>query len=111
MNEIDLLHQQIDALKKEKREYLESNDRFSAIFELSRLGNKIINRDLTILQVNQALVILLGFENKDEIVGTKIFDYAPIDRRADWKFLQEKLWANLTPSFSLETCLSERMVP
>jgi len=105
MNEIDLLHQQIDALKKEKREYLESNDRFSAIFELSRLGNKIINRDLTILQVNQALVILLGFENKDEIVGTKIFDYAPIDRRADWKFLQEKLWANLTPSFSLETCL------
>ena len=105
MNEIDLLHQQIDALKKEKREYLESNDRFSAIFELSRLGNKIINRDLTILQVNQALVTLLGFENKEEIIGTKIFDYAPKDRRADWKFLQEKLWANLTPSFTLETCL------
>jgi len=105
MNEIDVLHQQIDALKKEKIEYLESNDRFSAIFELSRLGNKIINRDLTILQVNQALVTLLGFENKEDIVGTKIFDYAPEDRRDDWKFLQEKLWANLTPSFSLETCL------
>jgi PAS domain-containing protein len=48
---------------------------------------------------------MLGYEDKNDIIGTRIFDYAPVDRREDWRFLQQKLWASLTPSFSLETCL------
>jgi PAS domain S-box-containing protein len=105
MTEVERLQQEIDFLKQEKVAYEETNHRFTAVFELSRLGNKIIDQDLTILQVNQSLVTMLGYENKEDIIGTRIFDYAPADRREDWRFLQQKLWANLTPSFSLETCL------
>jgi PAS domain S-box-containing protein len=105
MTEIERLQQEIDFLKQEKVAYEETQHRFTTVFELSRLGNKIIDQDLTILQVNQSLVTMLGYENKDDIIGTRIFNYAPADRREDWRFLQQKLWANLTPSFSLETCL------
>jgi PAS domain S-box-containing protein len=108
MTEVERLQQEIDILKNEKSVYHETQNRFSTIFELSRLGNKIIDQDLKILQVNQSLVTLLGYENKEELIGTKIFDYAPTDRREDWSFLQQKLWSNLTPSFSLETCLVRR---
>jgi PAS domain S-box-containing protein len=105
MTEIERLQQENDALKKDKIVYEEIQHRFETVFELSRLGNKIIDPDLTILQVNQSLVTMLGYESKEDIIGTRIFDYAPEDRREDWRFLQQKLWAQLTPSFSLETCL------
>lgn len=108
MTEIEQLQQEVANLKMENKIFKESHDRFSKVFELSRLGKKIINSDLEILQANQSLVTLLGFETKAQIIGTKIFDYAPEDRRADWRFLQEKLWAKLTPSFSIETCLMKR---
>lgn len=105
MTEIERLQQENDLLKKDKVAYEEIQHRFETVFELSRLGNKIIDPELNILQVNQSLVTMLGYERKEDIVGTRIFDYAPADRRDDWKFLQQKLWAHLTPSFSLETCL------
>ncbi len=108
MTEIEQLQQEVTNLKIENKVYKESHDRFSKVFELSRLGKKIINNDLEILQVNQSLVTLLGYDRKEEIIGTKIFDYAPEDRREDWRFLQEKLWAKLTPSFSIETCLIKK---
>jgi PAS domain S-box-containing protein len=108
MGEVERLQQEIEILKKDKEIYEEINNRFTTVFELSRLGNKIIDEDLMILQVNQALVNLLGYEHKEDIIGTKIFDYAPAERREDWSFLQQKLWANLTPSFSLETCLKRK---
>jgi len=85
--------------------YQENQNIFKTIFESSRLGNKIINRDLTIVGANMALVTLLGYSSKSELIGKRITDYTPEDRRADWKILQEKLWRNITPSFSLETCL------
>ena len=83
----------------------ESQTIFKTIFESSRLGNKIINRDLTIIDANMSLVTLLGYSFKEELIGRRIIDYTPEDRRADWIILQEKLWRNATPSFSLETCL------
>ncbi|MDN3550196.1 ATP-binding protein [Mucilaginibacter aquaedulcis] len=92
----------------EDRQYQESQVRFRTLFEASRLGNKIISCELKILQANPAMVELLGYENKEEIIGTAIFDYVPKDCHKDWRFLQEKLWQRSTPSFSLETCLQRR---
>jgi PAS domain S-box-containing protein len=83
-------------------------ERFETVFENSLLGNKIISSELNILQVNPALVALLGYETKDEIIGTKILDYAPAHCHKDWKVLQDKLWQKQTPSFSLETCLVKK---
>lgn len=59
------------------------------------------------MNANTALVKLLGFSEKSELIGHKIIDYAPPERRSDWITLQEKLWLHTTPSFSLETCLTK----
>jgi PAS domain S-box-containing protein len=88
--------------------YQESQTIFKTIFESSRLGNKIINSDLTIVEANPAMVSLLGYAAKEEIIGKRIIDYAPEGMQKDWKVLQEKLWQNATPSFSLETCLMRK---
>ena len=88
--------------------FRESQIRFRTIFEASRLGNKIISSDLSILQVNDAMVKLLGYNNKEEVIGTRILDYAPLDSHKDWIFLQKKLWQLATTSFSIETCLYRR---
>lgn len=88
--------------------FSESQTRFRTIFESSRLGNKIISSDLSILEVNDAMVKLLGYDDKEEIVGTGILDYAPQESHSDWRFLQEKLWQHATPSFSIETTLYRR---
>lgn len=105
MDRIKQLEEEIAELKRARAEAKLHTDRFRAIFEHSRLGNKIINKDLEIIQANKALVDLLGFDDKADIIGRRILEFAPADRHADWAFLQEKLWSNLTPSFSLETCL------
>jgi PAS domain S-box-containing protein len=93
---------------QKQADYEESQIRFRTIFETSKLGNKIITPDLKILQVNQAMVELLGYDNKEEIIGTRILDYAPLEYHAHWKFLQSKLWDNKMPSFNLETCLTKK---
>lgn len=102
------LQREIAALKKENLEYKESHTRFETVFENSKLGNKIISADLKILQVNPAMVTLLGYESKEEIIGKEILDYAPDYCHGDWKVLQHKLWKKDTPSFSLETCLMKK---
>jgi PAS domain S-box-containing protein len=66
-----------------KQLYEESQNRFETIFEASSLGNKIISSDLKIQQVNLALVKLLGFETKEEILGTRILDYTPVDNHKE----------------------------
>jgi PAS domain S-box-containing protein len=86
----------------------ENQVRFQTVFEYSRLGNKIISSDLKIIQVNPALIALLGYDNKKEIIGTRILDYAPPNCHKDWRLLQEKLWQKATPFFSLETCLQRK---
>ena len=124
MNEIDELNRKVAALESEiavlkseehkaeilskDQEYQESQVRFRTVFESSRLGNKIISPELKILQVNPAMVALLGYDSKEEIVGTVIFDYAPPHCHKDWRFLQKKLWEKAMPSFSLETCLKRK---
>lgn len=73
--ENDTLKQEIQQLRSDERSvrvthqedsgYQESQIRFRTVFENSRLGNKIIGRDLKILQVNPAMVALLGYDNKE----------------------------------------------
>lgn len=105
---IHSLQQELATLKKENQAFQESQLRFTTVFEESRLGNKIIGPDLKILQVNAAMVALLGYAHKEELIGTKIVDYATSEHHKDWAFLQEKLWKKLTPSFSLETRLTKK---
>lgn len=94
--------------KDKQQTYKETQDRFRTIFEDSRLGNKIISPGLQILQINMAMVKLLGCENKSEILGKKILDFSPPECHKDWQFLQNKLWKKASPSFSLETCLRKK---
>ena len=102
------LQNEIAELKKQNQEYKESHERFETVFENSKLGNKIISADLKILQVNQAMVTLLGYDHKEEIIGSNIFDYAPDYCHKDWEVLRKKLWQKEMPSFSLETCLMKK---
>jgi PAS domain S-box-containing protein len=95
----------IRSLHKEIADLKESQTRFKTVFENSRLGNKIISSDLKILEINLALVNLLGYAEKEDLIGKAILDYAPEQCHKDWKLLQGKLWQKSMPSFSLETCL------
>ncbi|MES2827928.1 MAG: ATP-binding protein [Bacteroidota bacterium] len=89
-------------------EHPASQARFKTIFELSPVGNKIIDSELNILQANMAMVKLLGYERKEEIVGTKILDFTPAEYQKDWKILQEQLWSHNSSCFSLESALVRR---
>jgi PAS domain S-box-containing protein len=80
-------------------------ERFRTIFDYSRLANKIISPDLEIIEVNTALVRLLGYMGKEDIIGTHILDYSPQEHHAHWKLLQEHLWEKKTSFFKLETSL------
>jgi PAS domain S-box-containing protein len=102
-NEIQQL--QANNTPVDKTEFQNSQTRFSTIFEYSRLGNKVITSDLKIVQVNPAMVALLGYSTKEEIIGTRILDYSPEENHQHWKMLQKQLWKEATPSFSLETTL------
>lgn len=107
-SENERLSEQALQLAGVTRAFQESQSRFRAIFEASRLGNKIIASDLKILQVNAALVKLLGYSAKEDIVGTAILEYSPPERHDEWVHLQQQLWTHLAPSFSLETILIRR---
>jgi two-component system sensor histidine kinase VicK len=82
-----------------------SQARFRTVFENAPLGQKIITPDLTIRQVNQAVVSMLGFTSMDEVVGHKIIEFANPQFKADWHHLQTQLWEHKLPHFTLETCL------
>lgn len=92
----------------ELTDYQVSQVRFRTIFESSRLGSKIIASDLTIIEVNPALLALLGYDRKEELIGTKILDFSPIEHHQHWASLQENLWNKSSPSFTLETCLRRK---
>jgi two-component system sensor histidine kinase VicK len=83
----------------------QAQTRFRTVFEHSPLGQKIIDSDLTIRQVNPAVVAMLGFTHTAELVGRKILDFAHPDHYADWHQLQTQLWAHEMPYFVLETRL------
>ena len=117
-----LLEAQIEALREENRQLragrvvaqvqqAESDEaelrqvRFRTVFENSPFGQKIITPDLVIRQANRAVVEMLGCASEKDLVGHTIIDFAHPDHRADWTFLQERLWAHKLPHFTLETCL------
>jgi len=85
--------------------YEQSQVRFRTVFENSPLGQKIITPDLTIRQVNAAVVAMLGYHRADELIGRRILEFAHPDFRADWHHLQAQLWEHKLPHFALETCL------
>lgn len=109
MDTIESLRKENTALKLETQQLKKGHqDRFRTIFEYSRLANKVISPDLTILQVNMALVTLLGYGTKEEIIGTRILDYSPSADHQHWKSLQVQLWQKQVPFFSLETRLIKK---
>lgn len=110
METIATLRKENAALKLENQQLTvtDHSERFRTIFEYSRLANKIISSDLKILQVNPALVKLLGYDLKEDIIGTHILDYSPSDHHVHWELLQEHLWQRKTPFFCLETSLIKK---
>lgn len=68
--------------------------RFRTVFENSPFGQKIITPDLIIQQANQAVVEMLGCARAAEVVGHEILEFTHPDHRADWRFLQERLWSH-----------------
>jgi two-component system sensor histidine kinase VicK len=95
--------QQAEANEEERRQA-----RFRTVFENSPFGQKIITPDLTIRQANQAVVDMLGCASEADLMGHKIIEFSHPDHRADWTFLQERLWAHKLLHFTLETCLVRR---
>jgi PAS domain S-box-containing protein len=110
METIESLKKENAALKVETQRLNEKDrqNRFRTIFEYSRLANKVISPDLKILQVNMALVTLLGYDTKEEIIGTRILDYSPSADHQHWRSLQVQLWQKQVPFFSLETRLIKK---
>lgn len=99
---------QVEELKSHRVTSELEGNLFRVIFESSQLSNKIITPDLEIIKVNQAMVDLLGYSNKEEILGTKILDYAPDNHKQHWSILQKELWEKETPFFKLETSLIKK---
>jgi PAS domain S-box-containing protein len=104
-------HQLIMTNKKEhpdfKKKFEECNDKFQKIFKLTSVASKVINADLKILKVNQALTELLGF-SAEEIEGSEILDYACEEYKHHWSHLQDELWNKETPFFKLDACLLKK---
>lgn len=107
-NQIKKLKEENRKLQSELSEKKHGENKFRTIFETSKLGNKIISPDLVIIEVNPALVTLLGYKKKEDIIGTKILDYSPEDHQKHWSILQKELWEKETPYFNLETCLCRK---
>lgn len=82
----------------------ESRERFATIFQRSNVAQKIINSKLEILEINDAMVNLLGYTHQ-EILGTKILDYTHPDFISHWQDLQKALWQEQINHFDLEACL------
>jgi len=108
------LKEEIEELKlvtsqtSEHADYQKSQERFRTIFEYSSLGNKVIAADLKIVQINSAMVKLLGYDHKEEIIGKQILDFSPKENHKHWQKLQDQLWKKSTKSFSLETTLIKK---
>jgi len=91
------------AVERLAAQYQQSQVRFRTVFEQSPLGNKIIDADLRIRQANPALVRLLGLNSPADVVGRRILEFAHPHHRYDWALLQQRLWHEGLPHFTLET--------
>jgi two-component system, OmpR family, sensor histidine kinase VicK len=88
-----------------KERYKQSQVRFRTIFEQSKLGNKILNGDLDILEANEAMISMLGYSSKKDILNRKITEFSHPDFVDHWHKLQVALWQKKIPSFVIDTCL------
>lgn len=88
-------------------EYRDLKDTYDAVFKLTSSASKIIDKDLTIIKVNQALIDLLGYP-AEEIEGTKIMDYACNSFKHHWKELQAAMWEEGKSSFKLDACIIKK---
>jgi two-component system sensor histidine kinase VicK len=88
--------------------YAESQVRFRTVFDNSPFGQKIISSDLLIRQANPVVLQMLGCSSLEDVVGHQIQEFAHPDHRADWRYLQERLWHHQLPSFTLETQIVRR---
>lgn len=84
-----------------EHKFKECEARFDAVFSLTTAASKIIDSELTILKVNDALTDLLGY-SADELVGTKIMDYAWEGDKAHWEELQRAMWQEGRANFKLD---------
>jgi two-component system CheB/CheR fusion protein len=82
----------------------ECDARFEAIFGLTSAASKVIDSELTVLKVNQALTELMGY-SAEEMVGTQIMDYACEDDKPHWEALQHAMWQAGKPNFKLDARL------
>lgn len=87
--------------------FTECDERFEAIFRLTSAASKIIDSDLTILRVNDALAKLMGY-SVDELVGTRILDYACKADKQHWHELQDAMWHEGKPNFHLDACITKK---
>jgi two-component system CheB/CheR fusion protein len=85
----------------------ECDQRFKAIFSLTSAATKIIDHNLTIIEVNEALVDLLGY-SKSELCGSKIMQFACEEYKAAWKDLQVAMWHHGKPFFKIDVCLKKK---
>ena len=104
-NEVSSCKAIIEKNKILEEKHAQSQLRFKTIFERSQLGNKILGPDLKILEVNDAFIALLGYEDKNDIINRKVIEFSHPDFVEQWHALQVKLWEEKIPSFSLDTCL------
>ncbi|MGY3211883.1 ATP-binding protein [Mucilaginibacter sp. HD30] len=87
-----------------KHKFKECNARFEAIFGLTSAASKVIDSELTILKVNEALTELMGY-SEDELIGTQIMDYAFEEDKPHWQELQHAMWQEGKPNFKLDARL------
>lgn len=90
-----------------ENKFRECDARFDGIFQLTTAASKIIDSDLTILKVNKALTDLLGFSS-EELVGTKILEYACEEDKPHWHELQDAMWHKGKPDFKLDACIVKK---
>jgi PAS domain S-box-containing protein len=95
------------ALLDYEKMFHDCSDKFDSIFNLTSIASKIISSDLIILKVNPAMETLLGY-SAEEIIGTRILEYACPEYKQHWHDLQEALWTNKLPYFKLEVGLIKK---
>jgi PAS domain S-box-containing protein len=87
-----------------EKKFKECDARYDATFHLTTAASKIIDKDLTILKVNKALTELMGYSS-EELVGSKIMDYACEDDKHHWHDLQNAMWQQGQANFKLDACI------